>query len=151
MTKLVDKTEGDGCYILDLWGPNSVNCRYFSEEEPRKPFCNRFNVSLGWNESGRVLKCVACLRGGMPMKMQARRRFMLNEVGPKKIAVIKVVRETTDLGLKEAYDLVTIVQSMSDPQEVPIRKSMEHKDALALFRAIGATVESEVIQEEVKE
>jgi len=62
---------------------------------------------------------------------------ILKEVGPKKIQVIKVVRQLTDLGLKEAKDLV---DSAPNPviQAVPKETA---EDAKAKLEAEGATVE----------
>ncbi len=62
---------------------------------------------------------------------------VLKEVGPKKINVIKVVRQLTNLGLKEAKDLVdgapqTVLQGVS--KEVS-------EDAKSKLEAEGAVVE----------
>jgi len=62
---------------------------------------------------------------------------ILKEVGPKKINVIKVVRQLTNLGLKEAKDLVdgapqTVLQGVS--KEVS-------EDAKGKLEAEGAVVE----------
>ncbi|MDW8290951.1 MAG: 50S ribosomal protein L7/L12 [Armatimonadota bacterium] len=62
---------------------------------------------------------------------------ILKSVGEKKIQVIKVVREVTNLGLKEAKDLVE-----SAPQ--PIKQGVTKEEAeqiKAKFEAEGATVE----------
>lgn len=62
---------------------------------------------------------------------------ILKSVGEKKIQVIKVVREVTNLGLKEAKDLVE-----SAPQ--PIKQGVTREEAeqiKAKFEAEGATVE----------
>lgn len=62
---------------------------------------------------------------------------ILQSVGEKKIQVIKVVREITNLGLKEAKDLVE-----SAPQ--PIKQGVTKEEAeqiKAKFEAEGATVE----------
>lgn len=62
---------------------------------------------------------------------------ILKSVGEKKIQVIKVVREITNLGLKEAKDLVE-----SAPQ--PIKQGVTKEEAeqiKAKFEAEGATVE----------
>lgn len=62
---------------------------------------------------------------------------ILKSVGEKKIQVIKVVREITNLGLKEAKDLVE-----SAPQ--PIKQGVTKEEAEQLkakFEAEGATVE----------
>lgn len=62
---------------------------------------------------------------------------VLKEVGPKKINVIKVVRQLTNLGLKEAKDLVD-----GAPQAVLQGVSKEvSEDAKSKLEAEGAVVE----------
>ena len=61
----------------------------------------------------------------------------LTEIGPNKINVIKVVREVTSLGLKEAKDLVE-----SAPK--PIKEGVNKDEAAAIkkkFEEVGAKVE----------
>ena len=61
----------------------------------------------------------------------------LTEIGPNKINVIKVVREVTSLGLKEAKDLVE-----SAPK--PIKEAIPKDEANAIkkkFEEVGAKVE----------
>jgi len=61
----------------------------------------------------------------------------LTEIGPNKINVIKVVREVTSLGLKEAKDLVE-----SAPK--PIKEGIPKEEAAAIkkkFEDVGAKVE----------
>lgn len=61
----------------------------------------------------------------------------LTEIGPKKINVIKVVREVTSLGLKEAKDLVESAPS-------PIKEAIPKDEAEALqkkFDEVGAKAE----------
>jgi large subunit ribosomal protein L7/L12 len=63
--------------------------------------------------------------------------IILKEAGANKIGVIKVVREITELGLKEAKDLVEAA-----PQTV--KESVKKEDAEAIktkFEEAGATVE----------
>ena len=62
---------------------------------------------------------------------------VLKEGGPKKIQVIKVIREVTSLGLKEAKDLVdgapkTVKEGVSKVEAQEIKKKLEEQ---------GATVE----------
>ena len=62
---------------------------------------------------------------------------VLKDVGAEKIKVIKVVREVTGLGLKEAKDLVdgapkTVKESVSKDEAAQIE---------AKFKEVGATVE----------
>ncbi|PKN03072.1 50S ribosomal protein L7/L12 [Candidatus Dojkabacteria bacterium HGW-Dojkabacteria-1] len=63
--------------------------------------------------------------------------IVLKDAGANKIGVIKVVREITELGLKEAKDLVEAA-----PQTV--KESVKKEDAEAIkakFEEAGATVE----------
>lgn len=62
---------------------------------------------------------------------------VLKEVGADKIKVIKVVREVTGLGLKEAKDVV-------DGAPKTVKESVSKEDAAqieAKFKEVGATVE----------
>jgi large subunit ribosomal protein L7/L12 len=72
-----------------------------------------------------------------PEEEQTEFDVILNEVGPKKINVIKAVRTFTTLGLKEAKELVD-----SAPHTVleAVGKEMA-EDAKAKLEAEGATVE----------
>lgn len=63
--------------------------------------------------------------------------IVLKEAGANKIGVIKVVREITELGLKEAKDLVEAA-----PQTVKEGVKKEDAEAIkAKFEEAGATVE----------
>ncbi len=62
---------------------------------------------------------------------------ILKEVGPKKIEVIKVVRQLTNLGLKEAKDLV---EAAPKPVLEGVSKEVA-QDAKAKLEAVGAVVE----------
>ena len=62
---------------------------------------------------------------------------VLTEIGPNKIPVIKVVRELTGLGLKEAKDLV-------DASPRPVKEGVDKKEAdkiKAALEEVGAKVE----------
>jgi len=62
---------------------------------------------------------------------------VLKEVGPEKIKVIKVVREVTGLGLKEAKDVV-------DGAPKTVKENVTKDEAAAIqakFKEVGATVE----------
>jgi len=62
---------------------------------------------------------------------------ILKEVGSEKIKVIKVVREVTGLGLKEAKDLVD-----NAPKPVKEGASKEEAESIkAKFAEVGATIE----------
>ncbi|MCC6616157.1 MAG: 50S ribosomal protein L7/L12, partial [Anaerolineae bacterium] len=62
---------------------------------------------------------------------------VLKDVGPKKIEVIKVVRSLTNLGLKEAKDLVE--GAPSNVMEAVAKDAAN--DAKSKLEAAGATVE----------
>lgn len=62
---------------------------------------------------------------------------VLKDVGAEKIKVIKVVREVTGLGLKEAKDLV-------DKAPSNVKENIPKEEAAAIeakFKEVGATVE----------
>ena len=62
---------------------------------------------------------------------------ILSEVGPNKINVIKVVREVTSLGLKEAKDLVEAAPK-------PVKEGVNKDEAATIkkkFEEVGAKVE----------
>ncbi len=62
---------------------------------------------------------------------------VLKEVGADKIKVIKVVREVTGLGLKEAKDMV-------DGAPSTVKENVSKEDAAAIeakFKEVGATIE----------
>ncbi|MFB3855649.1 MAG: 50S ribosomal protein L7/L12 [Vicinamibacterales bacterium] len=72
-----------------------------------------------------------------PVEEKTEFDVILTEVGDKKINVIKVVREVTSLGLKEAKDLVE-----SAPK--PIKEGVPKDEAAAIrkkFEEVGAKVE----------
>jgi large subunit ribosomal protein L7/L12 len=71
-----------------------------------------------------------------PVEEKTEFNVTLNEVGTDKIKVIKVVREVTSLGLKEAKDLVE-----SAPK--PIKEGVNKDEAAAIkkkFDEVGAKV-----------
>jgi len=77
--------------------------------------------------------------GGAAAPVEEKTEFnvVLTEVGTNKINVIKVVREVTSLGLKEAKDLVE-----SAPK--PIKEGVNKDEAAAIkkkFEEVGAKVE----------
>jgi large subunit ribosomal protein L7/L12 len=79
----------------------------------------------------------AAAGGAAPAEEKTEFNVVLTEVGDKKINVIKVVREVTNLGLKEAKDLVE-----SAPK--PIKEGVSKDEAEAIrkkFEEVGAKVE----------
>jgi large subunit ribosomal protein L7/L12 len=71
-----------------------------------------------------------------PVEEKTEFNVVLSEVGDKKINVIKVVREVTSLGLKEAKDLV-------EGAPKPIKEGLPKDEAEAIrkkFEEVGAKV-----------
>jgi large subunit ribosomal protein L7/L12 len=89
--------------ILEAIGTMSV----FELAELIEAFKSRFNVTIAAAPVGGMPAAAA---GGAPaapaVEEQTEFDVVLKEAGAKKIQVIKVVRELTGLGLKEAKDLV---------------------------------------------
>ena len=72
-----------------------------------------------------------------PEEEQTEFDVILKEIGPEKIKVIKVVRELTGLGLKEAKDVVD-----NAPKAVKEQVSKEEADKIvAAFKEVGAVCE----------
>ena len=72
-----------------------------------------------------------------PVEEKTEFDVILKEFGDKKIQVIKVVRSLTDLGLKEAKDLVEGVPK-------PVKEGVSKEDAekaKAALEEVGAVVE----------
>ncbi|HYY69393.1 MAG TPA: 50S ribosomal protein L7/L12 [Terriglobales bacterium] len=75
--------------------------------------------------------------GAPPVEEKTEFAVILKEVGANKINVIKAVREVTNLGLKEAKDLV-------DGAPKPIKEGVSKEEAETIrkkFTDAGATVE----------
>ena len=94
-----------------------------------------------WGVSAAAPVAVAAAAGGAPAAAAAEEKtefeVVLKEVGDNKINVIKVVREVTSLGLKEAKDLV-------DGAPKTVKEGVTKDDAEAMkkkFEAVGAKVE----------
>jgi large subunit ribosomal protein L7/L12 len=121
--------------ILDAIGNMSV----FELAELIEAFKTKFNVTIAAAPVGGGAPAGGGAGGGAAPVVEEQTEFnvTLKEAGAKKIQVIKVVRELTGLGLKEAKDLVD-----GAPQVV---KAGVTKDEAAAVRAKleeqGATVE----------
>jgi large subunit ribosomal protein L7/L12 len=119
--------------ILDAIGNMSV----FDLAELIEAFKTKFNVTIA--AAAAAAPAAGGAGGAAAPAAEAQTEFdvVLKEAGGKKIQVIKVVREITGLGLKEAKDLVD-----GAPQTV---KSGVTKDESAALKAKleeqGATVE----------
>ncbi len=118
--------------ILDAIGNMSV----FDLSELIESFKEKFNVTI-------AVAAAAPAGGGAgaapaaAVEEQTEFTVMLKEAGAKKIQVIKVVREITGLGLKEAKDLV-------DGAPKAVKENVSKDEAAQLkakLEAEGATVE----------
>jgi large subunit ribosomal protein L7/L12 len=108
--------------------------------EFKKKFEDRFGVTA----AAPVAVAAAPAGGGAagaeaPAAAEEQTEFsaVLTEVGPNKIPVIKVVRELTGLGLKEAKDLV-------DASPKPVKEGVNREEADKIKAALeeqGAKVE----------
>jgi large subunit ribosomal protein L7/L12 len=121
--------------ILDAIGNMSV----FELAELIEAFKTKFNVTIAAAPVGGAAPAGGGAGGAAAPAVEEQTEFnvTLKEAGAKKIQVIKVVRELTGLGLKEAKDLVD-----GAPQVV---KAGVSKDEAAQVKAKleeqGATVE----------
>ena len=117
--------------ILDAIGSMSV----VELTELIESFKTKFNVTIATVAAG--APAAGGAGGAAVVEEQTEFSVILKETGAKKIQVIKVVREVTSLGLKEAKDLVD-----GAPQAV---KAGVSKDEAAQVKAKleeqGATVE----------
>ena len=92
-----------------------------------------FGVSAA---AGVVVAAAGAADGGASAEEKTEFDIELTEVGPNKVKVIKVVREATGLGLKEAKDLVD-----SAPKVLKEAASKEEADDIkAKLEAEGAKV-----------
>jgi large subunit ribosomal protein L7/L12 len=107
-------------------------------------FIKRFEERYGVTAAAPVAAAAAPAAGGAataeaPAAVEEQTEFsaVLTEVGPNKIPVIKVVRELTQLGLKEAKDLV-------DAAPKPVKEGVARDEAEKIKSALeeqGAKVE----------
>jgi len=121
--------------ILDAIGNMSV----FDLAELIEAFKTRFNVTIAAAPVAAAAPAGGAGGGAAaaPVEEQTEFSVTLKEAGAKKIQVIKVVREVTSLGLKEAKDLVdgapqTVKSGVSKDEANAIKTKLEEQ---------GATVE----------
>ena len=93
-------------------------------------FKSKFNVSI-------VAAAAAPAGGAAAAAVEEQTEFtvILKEGGAKKINVIKVIREVTSLGLKEAKDLVdgapkTVKEGVSKAEAEELKKKLEEQGAV---------------------
>ena len=121
--------------ILDAIGNMSV----FELAELIEAFKTKFNVTIAAAPVGGAAPAAGGGGGAAAPAVEEQTEFTvtLKEAGAKKIQVIKVVRELTGLGLKEAKDLVdgapqTVKAGVSKDEAAQVKAKLEEQ---------GATVE----------
>jgi large subunit ribosomal protein L7/L12 len=119
--------------ILEAIGTMSV----FELAELIEAFKSRFNVTIAAAPVGGAAPVAGGAAGGgaaAAVEEQTEFDVVLKEAGAKKIQVIKVVRELTGLGLKEAKDLVdgapqAVKTGVSKDEANTIRTKLEEQGA----------------------
>ena len=102
-------------------------------------YIKEFETRYGISAAAAVPVAAAAAAPAAEAKAEEKTEFtlVLKSAGEKKINVIKVVREITNLGLKEAKDLV-------DGAPKPVKEGLSKADAEAMkkkFEEVGAQVE----------
>jgi large subunit ribosomal protein L7/L12 len=120
--------------ILEAIGNKSV----FELAELIEAFKTKFNVTIAAapvGGGGAAAGGGAAGAAAAPVEEQTEFTVNLKEAGAKKIQVIKVVREITGLGLKEAKDLVdgapgTVKAGVSKDEAAQIKAKLEEQGAV---------------------
>src|SRR5439155_19453334 len=117
--------------ILEAIGNMSV----FDLAELIEAFKTKFNVTIA--AAAAAAPAAGGGGGAAPPAAEAQTEFdvVLKEAGGKKIQVIKVVREITGLGLKEAKDLVdgapqTVKAGVSKDEAAALKAKLEEQGAV---------------------
>ena len=103
----------------------------------KKAFEDKFGVTAAAPVAMAAAASAAPTAAAVEVEEQTEFTAVLTEIGPNKIPVIKVVRELTGLGLKEAKDLV-------DGFPKPVKEGVTKEEAAkikAALEAQGAKVE----------
>lgn len=99
-----------------------------------KEFETRYGISAA---SAAPVMVAAAAAGPAPVEEKTLFNVLLKSVGANKIQVIKVVREVTSLGLKEAKDMVD-----GAPKTIKENAAKEEAESIkAKFAEVGAVVE----------
>ncbi len=102
-----------------------------------KKFEERYGVTAAAPMAVAAAPAAGAAAAAVPEEEQTEFTAILSAVGPNKIPVIKVVRELTGLGLKEAKDLV-------DGAPKPVKEAVSKEEAEKIKAALseqGATVD----------
>ena len=118
--------------ILDAIGNMSV----FELADLIEAFKSKFNVTIAAAPVGGAAPAGGGAGGAAAPAVEEKTEFdvVLRDAGAKKIQVIKVVRELTGLGLKEAKDLVdgapqTVKGGVSKDEAATIKAKLEEQGA----------------------
>jgi large subunit ribosomal protein L7/L12 len=118
--------------ILEAIGNMSV----FDLADLIEAFKSKFNVTIAAAPVGGAAPAAGGAGGGAAAAAEEQTEFtvVLKEAGAKKIQVIKVVREITGLGLKEAKDLVDgapqpVKAGVSKDEAATIKAKLEEQGA----------------------
>jgi large subunit ribosomal protein L7/L12 len=116
--------------ILDAIGNKTV----FELAELIDAFKSKFNVTIAAAPVGGAAPAGGGAAPAAPVEEQTEFDVVLREAGAKKIQVIKVVRELTGLGLKEAKDLVdgapqTVKGGVSKDEANSMKAKLEEQGA----------------------
>ena len=117
--------------ILDAIGNMSV----FELAELIESFKSKFNVTIAAAAAPVAAGAGGGAAAAPAAEAQTEFDVVLKEAGAKKIQVIKVVRELTGLGLKEAKDLVdgapqTVKAGVSKDEAAGIKAKLEEQGAV---------------------
>jgi len=117
--------------ILDAIGNMSV----FELAELIEAFKSKFNVTIAAAPVGGAAPAGGGAAAAPPVEEKTEFDVVLKEAGAKKIQVIKVVREVTGLGLKEAKDLVdgapqTVKAGVSKDEANTLKTKLEEQGAV---------------------
>ena len=117
--------------ILEAIGNMSV----FELADLIEAFKSRFNVTIAAAPVGGAAPAGGGAAPAAAVEEQTEFTVTLKEAGAKKIQVIKVVREITGLGLKEAKDLVdgapqTVKAGISKDEAAQLKAKLEEQGAV---------------------
>ena len=119
--------------LLDAFASMSV----LELSDFKKAFEDKFGVVAAAPAAAAAVGAAAPVAAVAEVEEQTEFTAILSDIGPNKIPVIKVVRELTGLGLKEAKDLV-------DATPKPVKEAVTKEEAdkiKAALEEVGAKVE----------
>jgi large subunit ribosomal protein L7/L12 len=116
--------------ILDAIGNKTV----FELADLIESFKTKFNVTIAAAPVGGAAPAGGGAAPAAPVEEKTEFDVVLRDAGAKKIQVIKVVREITGLGLKEAKDMVdgapqTVKAGVSKDEAASVKAKLEEQGA----------------------